>query len=60
MYSPAEASRYLAVAEQTLAHWRVHGRGPKFIHLSKRCVRYSELALREFVESRTRAATCEE
>lgn len=58
--SPAEASQYLGVAPQTLAHWRVHGRGPQFIHLSKRCVRYSELALREFVENRTRAATCEE
>lgn len=59
LYSPTEASQYLGVALQTLAHWRVRGSGPKFIHLSKRCVRYSEMALREFVEQRTRAATCE-
>lgn len=60
LYSPAEASRYLGVALQTLAHWRVQGRGPQFVRLSKRCVRYSEQTLREFVEQRTRAATCEE
>lgn len=60
LYSPEEAAHYLGVAEQTLAHWRVHGRGPRFIHLTKRCVRYSELDLREFVQQRTRASTCEE
>lgn len=59
LYSPEEAAQYLGVAEQTLAHWRVRGSGPKFIHLSKRCVRYSELALRDFVAQRTRDATCE-
>lgn len=59
LYSPDEAAAYLGVAAQTLAHWRVRGVGPKFIHLSKRCVRYSELALREWVESRTQESTVE-
>lgn len=59
LYTPGEAADYLSVAPQTLAHWRVRGAGPKFIHLSKRCVRYSELALRQFVEQRTLESTCE-
>ena len=59
LYSPDEAADYLNVAPQTLAHWRVRGAGPKFVHLSKRCVRYSELALREWVESRTQNSTAE-
>lgn len=59
LYSPEEAAAYLGVAPQTLAHWRVRGCGPKFIHLSKRCVRYSELALRDFVEKRTQDSTVE-
>lgn len=59
LYSPGEAAVYLGVAQQTLAHWRVRGTGPKFVHLSKRCVRYSELALREWVEGRTQDSTVE-
>jgi len=59
LYSPDEAAAYLGIAAQTLAHWRVRSTGPKFIHLSKRCVRYSELALKEWVESRTQESTAE-
>ena len=59
LYSPHEAADYLGIAPQTLAHWRVRGVGPKFIHLSKRCVRYSERALREWVEGRTQVSTVE-
>lgn len=59
LYTADEAADYLNVAAQTLAHWRVQGIGPKFIHLSKRCVRYSELALRDWVNSRTQESTTE-
>lgn len=59
LYSPEEAATYLGVAPQTLAHWRVKGIGPRFIHLSKRCVRYTELALRDWVERRTQDSTAE-
>lgn len=59
LYSPLEAAEYLNVAPQTLAHWRVRGAGPKFIHLSLRCVRYSERALKSWVESRTQDSTAE-
>jgi hypothetical protein len=59
LYSPDEAGDYLGIAPQTLAHWRVRGTGPQFIHLSKRCIRYSEQALREWLDSRTIASTVE-
>lgn len=32
LYTADEAAVYLNVAAQTLAHWRVQGIGPKFIH----------------------------
>jgi len=59
LYRPEEAGDYLNIAPQTLAHWRVRGTGPHFIHLSKRCIRYSEQALKEWLESRTIASTVE-
>lgn len=59
LYTPEEAAAFLGVATQTLAHWRTKGLGVKYILLSKRCVRYSELALREWVESRTQESTVE-
>lgn len=59
LYTPDEAAQYLGVAPQTLAHWRVNGSGPKFVHLTKRCIRYSETALRSWVEERTQASTAE-
>ncbi len=59
LYTADEAAQYLGVAQQTLAHWRVSGSGPKFVHLTKRCIRYSEIALRDWVEQRTQASTAE-
>jgi len=59
LYSPQDAADYLGIAPQTLAHWRVRGTGPKFVHLTRRCVRYSETALREWVEKRTQESTLE-
>ena len=59
LYSPEEAATFLNVAAQTLAHWRVKGIGPGYIHLSKRCVRYTDTALREWVEKKTQLSTSE-
>jgi len=59
LYTPEEASDYLGVAQQTLAHWRRRQNGPKYVLLSARCVRYAETALREWVEGRTQASTAE-
>ena len=59
LYSPGEAAKYLGLAPQTLAHWRVRGCGPRFIHLSRRCIRYSEQVLHEFLDRRTLEATCQ-
>jgi predicted DNA-binding transcriptional regulator AlpA len=35
-----ETAGYLRLAVTTLEHWRLEGRGPKWIRLSKRQVRY--------------------
>jgi predicted DNA-binding transcriptional regulator AlpA len=53
LLTPEETAILLNVALQSLAHWRVQKIGPKPIYLSRRCVRYSERTLREWLESRT-------
>lgn len=59
LLTPEEAAAKLAVAAQTLAHWRVRGTGPAFIHLSARCVRYPEPALDDWLAERLQASTAE-
>jgi predicted DNA-binding transcriptional regulator AlpA len=59
LLTPEEAADKLAVAVQTLAHWRVRGTGPSFVHLSARCVRYPELALEEWISERLYQSTAE-
>jgi len=59
LYSPSETAELLGVAPQTLAHWRVRGVGPKYVHLSKRCVRYSASVLLAWLEGRVQASTVE-
>ena len=35
-----DAAKYLDLATQTLRNWRFLGKGPRYIKMSKRCVRY--------------------
>ncbi|MBF0293004.1 MAG: helix-turn-helix domain-containing protein [Nitrospinae bacterium] len=35
-----EAAEYLSVAVRTLQAWRLRGGGPKYVSISRRCVKY--------------------
>jgi len=59
LLTPEEVATRLSVAVQTLAHWRVRGTGPCFIHLSSRCVRYSEENLASWLAQREQDSTAE-
>lgn len=59
LLTPEEAAAKLAVAVQTLAHWRVRGTGPSFVHLSARCVRYPEPTLDKWLSERLQLSTAE-
>lgn len=59
LLTPEEAAARLSVAVQTLAHWRVRGTGPNFIHLSARCVRYPEFDLEDWLAERFQSSTAE-
>jgi len=59
LLTPGEAADKLAISAQTLAHWRVRGSGPEFVHLSSRCVRYPEASLENWLSERIQASTAE-
>jgi hypothetical protein len=51
LLSPEELARLLGVTTNALAIWRHQGRGPKFVRISRRAVRYSKAAIEEFLNS---------
>lgn len=52
----ARAAALLGVSTQTLAHWRLRGRGPDFARLSKTAVRYRLDVLEQFMQERSRGS----
>ena len=44
-----EASEFLGLRETTLAQWRSQRRGPKYIKLEKRLVRYGVADLEQYL-----------
>jgi len=52
-----EAAQMLRLHPTTLATWRVEGRGPKFLKLGERKVRYRESDIEAWLEEQTRTST---
>ena len=52
-----EAGRYLGFSGRTLQKWRWTGRGPSFVRISPRCVRYRRRDLDAWVEEQLRTST---
>ena len=51
-----EAARRLGLSPQTLARWRVQGKGPTFLKIG-RSVRYEPHAIDAFIAGRARTST---
>ena len=47
-----EAAAILGIAVKTMQLWRQRGKGPDFIKLSYRCVRYSPGVIAEYIDNR--------
>ena len=52
-----EAGEFLGLTDRTMQKLRQRGGGPKYIHISSRCLRYRRLDLREYAEGRMRSST---
>jgi len=46
------AGRLLGVEPKTLANWRYLGKGPSYIKISPRCIRYRVVDLINYLEKR--------
>lgn len=51
LITQTEAAELLGVAPSTLNFWRATGRGPAFVRISARCVRYRPVDLSSFAEA---------
>jgi predicted DNA-binding transcriptional regulator AlpA len=47
-----EAAKLLGMSPRALDAWRSAGRGPRFVRVSARCVRYRRRDLEEWAEAR--------
>ena len=52
-----KAAEFIDQSKRTLQGHRYRGGGPKFIRLSRRCVKYRRIDLRRWVEARLRRST---
>ena len=53
LMTPNEAAQFLAVSAETLAQWRSQRRGPQYIKLEGRLVRYRARDLESYLEERS-------
>ncbi len=55
-----QTCEFLGVTKSTLASWRCSGKGPKYIKISRRSIKYPVDELHEFLRKRTIASTSQE
>jgi predicted DNA-binding transcriptional regulator AlpA len=55
-----EAAAYLRLTRRALQAWRYQGKGPRFVKISRRAVRYRLEDLEAFVTACLRSSTSEE
>ncbi len=55
--TPREAAAHLGVHVLSLARWRSQGRGPKWVQLSRRAVRYARSELDRYCAENTKQST---
>lgn len=52
LLSTPEAARHLGIAEQTLRGWRAEGRGPPYVKIGSKLVRYRAADLEAWIKGR--------
>lgn len=57
LLTETQAAKYLSLTTRALQNWRYLGRGPHFVRISRRAVRYRQCDLDEFVELNIRTST---
>jgi len=59
LWTTKRVAEYLGCAPITIKIWRQQGRGPKFVRVSPRSIRYRPEDVKTFLDSRTLKSTSE-
>ena len=59
LLNEVDAAKLLGLTQRTLQAWRFYGKGPLFVRISKRCVRYRRSDLVAWIEKRIARSTSE-
>ncbi|HKH47657.1 MAG TPA: helix-turn-helix domain-containing protein [Thermoanaerobaculia bacterium] len=57
LLTEGEAAEYLRLTPRALQAWRYQGKGPRFVRISRRAIRYRRDDLERFIEENLRAST---
>jgi predicted DNA-binding transcriptional regulator AlpA len=57
LLTEADAAAYLSLTRRALQAWRYQGRGPRYVKISARAVRYRPEDLESWIETRLRSST---
>jgi excisionase family DNA binding protein len=57
LLTESEAASLLTLSVKTLRNWRVSGKGPRFVRLSGRAIRYRRSDLEAFIDAGVRKST---
>lgn len=57
LLTEGEAAEYLRLTPRALQAWRYQGRGPRFVRISRRAIRYRLDDLERFIEENLRHST---
>ena len=60
LVNETQAARAYQLTPRCLQAWRANGGGPRFVRVSKRCVRYRISDLEEWAADRLRTSTSDE
>lgn len=60
LLTPSELAEMLGVTERALGQMRFYGKGPRFVKISHKAIRYRRLDVEEWLESRVRQQSSRE
>lgn len=60
LLNETQAAAFIGVTRRALQSWRISGKGPKYVRISARCIRYRKPNLIEWGETLTQTSTSQD
>lgn len=54
-----QAAEFLGLTRQCLSNWRFTGKGPRYVEISKKCIRYKKSDIISFIDARIKTSTAQ-